>query len=160
MSIQDYFSLNKEQLVVLKQNLVPFIFIGVLFVFLPFVSFSITMDPETVPRFLIVAVLLFIYSLFYIIKHWYSHSSTVTHGKGNLPIVLCTFFYVLSAVIALFRSRNLGDGVFDLLKIIFPVVLTYYFTVFLRGNRVIFMYCIISCYQVLPNGQKRFPTNY
>lgn len=144
MSIQDYFSLNKEQLVVLKQNLVPFIFIGVLFVFLPFVSFSITMDPETVPRFLIVAVLLFIYSLFYIIKHWYSNRSTVTHGRGNLPIVLCTFLYVLSAVMALFRSRNLGDGVFDLLKIIFPVILTYYFTVFLRGNRVIFKYCIIS----------------
>jgi O-antigen ligase len=144
MKMQNHFWVNKEQLVALKQNRAQFIFISVLFVFLPFVSCSTTMDPETVPRFLIIAALLFVYSLFYSLKWLNSSGLIVTHGNGHVPIVLCAVLYILSALLALYKSQNIGDGIFDLLKIIFPIILTYYFTIFLRGNTVVFKYCIIS----------------
>jgi O-antigen ligase len=96
------------------------ILIYALFIFglLPFINLSSTCDPETLPRCIILAVISSIFLIYYLIK-----------GKENdlsilkQPVLLCFLLYGILAAVSLYKAINFGDGLFDLLKIIFYIIL-------------------------------------
>src|SRR5437868_1644279 len=93
----------------------PLFFIGFLFIILPFINFTATIDPETLPRCIALSILLLFYLIYYFSNIRKLNIDPFSFLKN--PIVIAFCLYAVVAALSLTMALNPGDGVLDVLRI-------------------------------------------
>jgi len=104
-----------------------------LFVILPFVYSSETLDPEIAPRFIVLSIFCAVFFFIFLFspKHFLQHFEVLSQ-----PFFIFLLLWLLITALAALKAINPGDGVFALLqRIQFVLVVILLSKIFFRGER-------------------------
>jgi O-antigen ligase len=99
-----------------------------LFVIFPFLYFNSTLDPETVWRCLLCAVLILPFLLRHLVSVYKQNGSQISLLK-NKPILFFLIYSIITSL-SLIRSLNTGDGLYEVMKV------WLYFSVFIVTAKI------------------------
>lgn len=103
-----------------RKDLSVLVFGAILFIGFPLVNFTFTLDPETLPRYIGLALLLFFFSVHYLKNKDKLRESDFPMMKNGAFISF--FLYAFFSALKSSSTINLGDGIFDLMKIFLSLI--------------------------------------
>ena len=105
------------------------IWLGILIVILPIIYSGNTLDPDIYLRLIGLSVLMIILTIFLIIK--------INHFKiiSDPTITIIYLLYVVYTFFCIFTSRNIADGLFEWIKILYGFILFFILTGLLKNTK-------------------------
>jgi tetratricopeptide (TPR) repeat protein len=97
-----------------KKPILLFLYGILLFVITPFLYFRITFDPVLAPRQLWVSIVMFVFTLIFILGKPYQKSFKFLNSKAVIIFLL----YILFSAISIFNAVNLSEGLVELIKML------------------------------------------
>lgn len=115
---------------VISKKRLQILWIGILIILIPIIFSNSTLDPDLYLRFIGLSIYLIILTIF-IIRNIKKHKIPFSSG-----IILVYFLFVIYTFFCIFTTRNIADGIFEWIKILYGFILFSLLSVLIKNIKL------------------------